>query len=343
MAGLAGRRTPEDVVADGLEAIRGGGGTGGRIRENVRTASREPNPRAPEKRHVVRLKVDSRLLKKPFVGLATLPAGAAVACETVQAARGPEVARILSVDFSAAAPRTASFARPAGNERTAAGSGGPELPADLSGHRQVVPRGQGLRLPSAGGRLPRPVLPCERRAGLGPGQATPGRSRDLHDRPGRPGSPGVGSPFGRAPGRRSRPFPRIPRRSARAGAVRGGLSPGRGPGARGNSFDSPHADRPAAAPPAAGAARLRPGGTHAARAAGDAYRAALSGRPLPRPPRLRPGHGPAERCGAAPPRAWPAFPGAPWKGCPGSGFPGARFLPLHSAPFPDRPVEARRA
>ena len=42
------------------------------------------------------------------VGLDTLLAGAAVACETVQGRRGTEVYRILSIDFSTAAPRTAS-------------------------------------------------------------------------------------------------------------------------------------------------------------------------------------------------------------------------------------------
>ncbi len=39
------------------------------------------------------------------VGLATLLAGATVACETAPASRGPEVSRILTVDFSTAAPR----------------------------------------------------------------------------------------------------------------------------------------------------------------------------------------------------------------------------------------------
>ena len=55
------------------------------------------------------------------VGLATLLPEAAVACETATATRGPEVSRILSIDFSTAAPRTASLARPAANGQIAAG------------------------------------------------------------------------------------------------------------------------------------------------------------------------------------------------------------------------------
>ena len=58
-------------------------------------------------------------------GLATLLPGSTVACETAPAARGPEVSRILTIDFSTAEPRAASFARPAGNEQMAAGPDGP--------------------------------------------------------------------------------------------------------------------------------------------------------------------------------------------------------------------------
>ena len=57
------------------------------------------------------------------VGLDTLLAGATVDCETVQGQRGPEVSRILAVDFSTASPRTASFARVSGNGRSAAEPG----------------------------------------------------------------------------------------------------------------------------------------------------------------------------------------------------------------------------
>ena len=53
------------------------------------------------------------------VGLDTLLAGATVDCETVQGQRGPEVSRILAVDFSTASPRTESFARAPGNGRIA--------------------------------------------------------------------------------------------------------------------------------------------------------------------------------------------------------------------------------
>ena len=62
------------------------------------------------------------------VGLVTLFAGVTVACETVPAARGPEVSRILSIDFSTATPRTMSFARPANNGQTAAGPDGRAVP-----------------------------------------------------------------------------------------------------------------------------------------------------------------------------------------------------------------------
>ena len=66
------------------------------------------------------------------VGLDTLLAGATVQCETVQGRRGPEVSRILAVDFSTASPQAASFAPVAGNGRMAAspsiGRAGPNEP-----------------------------------------------------------------------------------------------------------------------------------------------------------------------------------------------------------------------
>lgn len=49
------------------------------------------------------------------VGLATLLPGATVTCETMPAMRGPEVSRILAVDFSTAERRQARSPRPAGN------------------------------------------------------------------------------------------------------------------------------------------------------------------------------------------------------------------------------------
>ena len=57
------------------------------------------------------------------VGLDILLPGAAVVCETAPGLRGPEVSRILSVDFSMASPRTASVARAPGNGWTVARSG----------------------------------------------------------------------------------------------------------------------------------------------------------------------------------------------------------------------------
>ena len=67
------------------------------------------------------------------VGLETLLAGAAVACETAQGLRGPEVSRIVAVDFSASAPRQASFANAGGNGRMAAGVGKVESGPAASG------------------------------------------------------------------------------------------------------------------------------------------------------------------------------------------------------------------
>lgn len=67
------------------------------------------------------------------VGLETLLAGAAVACETAQGLRGPEVSRIVSVDFSATAPRQASFANAQGNGRMAASPGKVEASPAPSG------------------------------------------------------------------------------------------------------------------------------------------------------------------------------------------------------------------
>ena len=57
------------------------------------------------------------------VGLDTLLAGATVDCETVQGRRGPEVLRILAVDFSTASPRTAPLGRAPGDRRMADGPG----------------------------------------------------------------------------------------------------------------------------------------------------------------------------------------------------------------------------
>ena len=67
------------------------------------------------------------------VGLETLLAGAAVACETAQGLRGPEVSRIVAVDFSATTPRQASSANAQGNGRTAAGPGRVEAGLGASG------------------------------------------------------------------------------------------------------------------------------------------------------------------------------------------------------------------
>ncbi len=55
-------------------------------------------------------------------GLFTLLPGATVTCETAPAARGPEVFRILTIDFSTAEPRMGSITRPAGNGQLAAGT-----------------------------------------------------------------------------------------------------------------------------------------------------------------------------------------------------------------------------
>ena len=57
------------------------------------------------------------------VGLDTLLAGTTVDCETVQGRRGPEVSRILAVDFSTASPPSAPFGRAPDNGRMAGGPG----------------------------------------------------------------------------------------------------------------------------------------------------------------------------------------------------------------------------
>ena len=69
------------------------------------------------------------------VGLDTLLAGATVACETVQGQRGPEVSRILTIDFSTAASRPASFVRPPAAGGIAAGTGAARTDAAISGRR----------------------------------------------------------------------------------------------------------------------------------------------------------------------------------------------------------------
>ena len=73
------------------------------------------------------------------VGLDTLLAGATVQCETVQGRRGPEVSRILAVDFSAASPQASSFAPMAGNGRMAAGPGiDRAVPAEAGPGRRIT-------------------------------------------------------------------------------------------------------------------------------------------------------------------------------------------------------------
>ncbi len=57
------------------------------------------------------------------VGLDALLPGATITCETAPAARGREVSRILSIDFSTAEPRSVPLARPAANGHPAAGPG----------------------------------------------------------------------------------------------------------------------------------------------------------------------------------------------------------------------------
>ena len=73
------------------------------------------------------------------VGLDTLLAGATLDCETVQGRRGPEVSRILSVDFSTAMPQAASSAPVAGDGRMAAGAEiGPSAPAEAGSGRRIT-------------------------------------------------------------------------------------------------------------------------------------------------------------------------------------------------------------
>ncbi len=73
------------------------------------------------------------------VGLETLLAGATVDCETVRGQRGPEVSRILAVDFSTASPRTESFARAPGNGRIAPEPGiGEAGPAEAGPGRRIA-------------------------------------------------------------------------------------------------------------------------------------------------------------------------------------------------------------
>ena len=57
------------------------------------------------------------------VGLSTLLAGATVECDIGQGARGPEVSRILAVDFSATPPGAAHSVRPPAERLTTAGPG----------------------------------------------------------------------------------------------------------------------------------------------------------------------------------------------------------------------------
>ncbi len=68
------------------------------------------------------------------VGLDILLAGAVVACETAPGRRGPEVSRILTIDFSTAAPRTVSPVRPPAAGRIAARPGAAHAAA-ASGRR----------------------------------------------------------------------------------------------------------------------------------------------------------------------------------------------------------------
>ena len=82
----------------------------------------------PEKGEGVFLPTDGApgiLCRQPVlaaVGLETLLAGASVDCEAVAGEQGPEVSRILAVDFSAASPGTASVVPAPFEEPRAAGA-----------------------------------------------------------------------------------------------------------------------------------------------------------------------------------------------------------------------------
>ena len=248
-------------------------------------------------------------------GLATLLPGATAACETAPAARGPEVSRILSIDFSAAAPRSVSLARPAGNGQIAAGPG--SLAASGGQVRAIVKwfhadKGYGFleRVDGAGDVL------CHMTAVQASGQDTlaqgaavtcavvqgdrgPQVSRIVSVKPpvAGPAAPEPGQASYRSAGPADRavgtqyPGPQIdgPRPADRAlpGSVKF-FDPERGFGFvvpdEGGREVFVHSRRPVSVRhdrPGAGAARLRTGGKRAARAPGDADRAALSGPAAP--------------------------------------------------------------
>ena len=144
------------------------------------------------------------------VGLATLLPGAAVSCETAPTARGPEVSRILTVDFSTAAPRPAPFPQPAGNGRLGAG---PDGSGTAGGQVRAfvkwfhADKGYGFLEPEDGSADLFCHISC--RAGLGPGHASPGRGGGLHDRPGRQGAAGVAQSFRSSPRSPDPPAPPV--------------------------------------------------------------------------------------------------------------------------------------
>ena len=239
------------------------------------------------------------------VGLDTLLSGATVQCETVQGRRGPEVSRILAVDFSTASPQAASFAPVAGNGRMAADPGiGRNDPAEAGPGRRITAlvkwfmptKGYGFLEPEDGS----PDVFCHVSAveASGLDSLPQGAVVTCEIVSGDRSPPGLPHPFRRTAGDRARPRGTRPalrqrlsgtaaRRRAvrRPGSARDGqvLRPGAGlrlcrPGRRrpGGVRAFQHRVPLRHVRPGAGPARPRPRGKRAERAPGDGDRAALS-------------------------------------------------------------------
>ena len=109
------------------------------------------------------------------VGLDTLLAGATVDYASVQRQRGPEVSRILAVDFSTASPWTASFARIPGSGRTTVEAGPRRRITALMNWFMPMRVTASWSPKTAPPTCSATSAPSRRR----PGHAAPGRRRDL--------------------------------------------------------------------------------------------------------------------------------------------------------------------
>ena len=113
------------------------------------------------------------------VGLDTLLQGATVTCEVVQGNRGPQVAKDPCRRFLDRIRNCCGWQRPYRRRTSFFAGRPPVIRAQDQGVCKMVRADEGLRVPGAGGRFRRYLLPRNRRASVGTRYASSGRVGDL--------------------------------------------------------------------------------------------------------------------------------------------------------------------